>query len=150
MSNQQQQSEIIYPMNVVSYAQIAFKKLIFQARPARGVLYCECSLTGLDRFLWEICLFHLEGETIPPYCGLQFLLFISIGVNRLCISIVIVLNKIKYLYLPACHVIINQHHRNREHAKEIIIEIFILKCNLKYIWWIRFRWQKVLECLHYM
>ncbi len=34
MSNQQQNSEINCPMNVVSYAQIAFKKLIFQARPA--------------------------------------------------------------------------------------------------------------------
>ncbi|MGL6081221.1 MAG: hypothetical protein ACRC4N_01760 [Gammaproteobacteria bacterium] len=36
MSNQQQKSEINYLMNVVSYAQIAFKKLIFQARPATG------------------------------------------------------------------------------------------------------------------
>ncbi len=34
MSNQQQKSEINCPMNVVSYAQIAFKKRIFQARPA--------------------------------------------------------------------------------------------------------------------
>ncbi len=33
-------------------------------------------------------LFHLEGGTIPPYCALQFLPFISIGVNRPCISIV--------------------------------------------------------------
>ncbi len=29
-------SEINYPMNVVSYAQIVFKKLIFQARPANA------------------------------------------------------------------------------------------------------------------
>ncbi len=29
MSNQQQKSEISCPMNVVSYAQIAFKKLFF-------------------------------------------------------------------------------------------------------------------------
>ncbi len=36
MSNQQQKSEINYPMNVVSYAQIAFKKLIFQARLANA------------------------------------------------------------------------------------------------------------------
>ncbi len=36
MSNQQQKSEINYLMNVVSYAQIAFKKLIFQARPANA------------------------------------------------------------------------------------------------------------------
>ncbi len=33
----------------------------------------------------------------------------------------------KYFYLPACHVIINQHQRDREHANVIIIEIFILK-----------------------
>ncbi len=33
-------------------------------------------------------LFNLEDGTIPPYCALQFLPFISIGVNRLCISIV--------------------------------------------------------------
>ncbi len=33
-------------------------------------------------------LFHFEGGTIPPYCALQFLPFISIGVKRLCISIV--------------------------------------------------------------
>ncbi len=33
-------------------------------------------------------LFHLEGGTIPLYCALKFLPFISIGVNRLCISIV--------------------------------------------------------------
>ncbi len=32
--NQQQNSEINYPMNVVSYAQIAYKKHIFQARSA--------------------------------------------------------------------------------------------------------------------
>ncbi len=56
---------------------------------------------------------------------LQILPFISIGVNRLCISIVFVLNKtltkkIKYLYLPAYHVIINQHQRNREHANVIL------------------------------
>ncbi len=36
-------------------------------------------------------LFHLEGGTIPPYCALQFFPFISIGVNRLCISIVFVI-----------------------------------------------------------
>ncbi len=35
-SNQQHKSEINRPMNVVSYAQIAFKKLIFQARPANA------------------------------------------------------------------------------------------------------------------
>ncbi len=33
-------------------------------------------------------LFHLEGGTIPPYCALQFLPFIRIGVNLLFISIV--------------------------------------------------------------
>ncbi len=32
MSNQQQKSEMNCPMNVVSYTQIVFKKLIFQAR----------------------------------------------------------------------------------------------------------------------
>ncbi len=37
-------------------------------------------------------LFHLEDGTIHPYCTLQFLPFISIGVNRLCISIVFVLD----------------------------------------------------------
>ncbi len=47
MSNQQHKSEMNCPMNVVSYA-------------------------GLVRFLWEICFFHLEGGTIPPYCALQF------------------------------------------------------------------------------
>ncbi len=31
LSNRQQKSEINCPMNLVSYAQIAFKKLIFQA-----------------------------------------------------------------------------------------------------------------------
>ncbi len=36
MSNQHQKSEINCPMNDVSYAQIAFKKLIFQARPANA------------------------------------------------------------------------------------------------------------------
>ncbi len=36
MSNQQQKSEINCPMNVVSYAQIVFKKRIFQARPANA------------------------------------------------------------------------------------------------------------------
>ncbi len=33
----------------------------------------------------------------------------------------------KYLYIPACHVIINQPQRNHEHANVIIIEIFIKK-----------------------
>ncbi len=36
MSNLQQKSEINCPTNVVSYAQIAFKKRIFQARPANA------------------------------------------------------------------------------------------------------------------
>ncbi len=35
-----------------------------------------------------------RSGTIPPYCMLQFLPFINIGVNHLCDSIVIVLNKI--------------------------------------------------------
>ncbi len=47
----------------------------------------------------------------------------GIGENRLCISIIFVLyktlNQIKYSYLPACHVIINQHQRNHEHANVI-------------------------------
>ncbi len=37
-------------------------------------------------------LFHLEGGTIPPYCALQFLPFISIGVNHLCMSVVFDVN----------------------------------------------------------
>ncbi len=96
MSNQQQKSEINCPMNVVFYAQIVFKKRIFQARPAHGVITCldsACALAGLVRFLWESWFFHLQGGTIPPYCALQFPPFISLGVNRLCISIVFVLNK---------------------------------------------------------
>ncbi len=56
-------------------------------------LYSACALAGLVRFLWEIWLFHLEGGTIPPYCALQFLPFISMGANRLCISIVFILYK---------------------------------------------------------
>ncbi len=36
MSNQPQKSEINYSMNVVSYAQIAIKKHIIQARPANA------------------------------------------------------------------------------------------------------------------
>ncbi len=86
-------------MNVVSYAQIALKSIFSGLdQPMRirihNVLiqrmYIGCSLV---RFLWEICLFHLEGGTIPPYCVLQFFPFISIGVNRLCISIGFLLNK---------------------------------------------------------
>ncbi len=51
--------------------------------------------------------------------------FIGIRVNRLCISIVFVLYKtftknMKYLYLPTCHVIINQHQINSEHANVIL------------------------------
>ncbi len=61
------------------------------------------------------------SQVLTPYCILRSLPFISIGENRPCISIV------KYLYLPAFHVIINQHQRNREHANVILIEIFILK-----------------------
>ncbi len=58
MSNQQQKSEINCPINVVSYAQIAIKKLIFQARPANAHAESkrayDCTLAGLARFLWEI------------------------------------------------------------------------------------------------
>ncbi len=36
ISTQQQKSEINYPINVVSYAQIALKKRIFQAKPANA------------------------------------------------------------------------------------------------------------------
>ncbi len=39
LSNQQQKSEINYPINVISYDQIMFTKLIFQARPAN--VYAE-------------------------------------------------------------------------------------------------------------
>ncbi len=58
-----------------------------------NVFNSACVLSGLVRFLWEICLFHLEDGTIPQYCALEFLAFISIGVNSLCISIIFVLNK---------------------------------------------------------
>ncbi len=37
MSNHHEKSQINYPMNVVSYAQIAFKKLIFQSTPANAL-----------------------------------------------------------------------------------------------------------------
>ncbi len=37
-------------------------------------------------------LFHIEGGTNPPYCALQFLPFLSIGVNHFCIYIVFVLS----------------------------------------------------------
>ncbi len=125
------------PHECCFYAQILFKKLIFQARWAQcpsGVitcLYSTCALTGLVRFLWEICLFNLEGETSPPYCTLQFLPFITIGVYSLLFYIKHLLKKIKYLYLPACHVIINQHQRNREHANVILnFRIRVLKANI--------------------
>jgi len=42
MSNQQHKSEINCPMNVVSYAQIAFRKHIFQARPANTHAKSQC------------------------------------------------------------------------------------------------------------
>ncbi len=56
--------------------------------------------------------FHLEDGSIP-----QFLPFINIAVNHLCISIDFVLNKtltknMKYLYLPACYAIINLNYWN--------------------------------------
>ncbi len=47
-------------MNVVSYAQIAFKKLIFQTRPAnvnaqsKRAYNCACSLTGLVRAAFSL------------------------------------------------------------------------------------------------
>ncbi len=41
------------------------------------------------------CLFHLEGGTIPPCCTLQFLPFMGIRVNRVCISIVFACNLLK-------------------------------------------------------
>ncbi len=59
----------------------------------RSAYDCTYALAGLVRFLWEIWLFLLEGGTIPPYCAVQFLPFISIGVSRLCNFIVFVLNK---------------------------------------------------------
>ncbi len=68
MSYQQQQSEINCPINVVSFAQIAFKNLIFQARPGitchNMLIYCACALAGLVRFLWEIQFFHLNQITL--------------------------------------------------------------------------------------
>ncbi len=70
--------------------------------------------------------FHLEDGNIPPYFTLQFLPFINIGVNHLCISIDFVLNKtltkkIQYLYLPAYKCFKYQR------SLILIIEIFILK-----------------------
>ncbi len=54
MSYQQQQSEIHCPINFVSFAQIVFKNLIFQARPGitchNMLIYCACALAGLVRF----------------------------------------------------------------------------------------------------
>ncbi len=100
-------------MNVVSYAQIAFKKLIFQSsldQPmhmhrsnalmtvhAHRLVQPQVSMgTGAsnaccsDAMTFSIndWLFHLEGGTIPAYCALQCLPFISIGVNRLFLSII--------------------------------------------------------------
>ncbi len=51
-----------------------------------GASYCRCS----DAMILPIndWLFHLEGGTISAYYALHFLPFISIGMNRLCISIV--------------------------------------------------------------
>ncbi len=52
-------------------------------------------------------LFHLEGGTMPPYCLLYLLPFISIGVNCLCISIVFEhtqsRNKFFDLHSQTCH-----------------------------------------------
>ncbi len=59
MLNQQQKSEINCSMIVVSYAQIAFKKLFLQARPAsahaesKGV-YCVCVLTDRVRAAFNL------------------------------------------------------------------------------------------------
>ncbi len=61
-------------------------------------IYSACASACLIRFLGEIWLFHLEDGTIPPYCMLQFLPFISKAVNHLCIAIVFVLNKILVKY----------------------------------------------------
>ncbi len=53
---------------------------------------CACASAGVASGFYGKSAIgsHLEGGTIPPYCMLQFLLFISIGSNRLCISIVFV------------------------------------------------------------
>ncbi len=45
MSNQPQKSEINCPMNVVFYAQVVFKKLIFQARGSHQVFMGNLSLS---------------------------------------------------------------------------------------------------------
>ncbi len=75
-------------MNVVSYAQIAFKVVFSRLDQPMHMQSLNVLIQGMciGWFLWEIWLFLLEGETIPPFCALPFLPFISIEVNSLCIS----------------------------------------------------------------
>ncbi len=96
-------------MNVVSYAQIAFKSVFFRLdlpmrmRSSNALMTVHAQLllqsqvsmrTGASNGRCREAitlpisdwLFHSEGGTIPSYCALHFLPFISIGVNR-CISI---------------------------------------------------------------
>ncbi len=71
-------------------------------------LYSACALAGLVRFLWEIWFFHLESGTIPLYCVLQFLSFISIEVNCLCISMVFEIKQKKPVSAQTIRCTLNQ------------------------------------------
>ncbi len=82
---------------------------------------CLCICIGLERFLYYNLAILFRGWDYSSILCVTVSPFMNIGVNRLCISIVFVLKrhllkKMKYLYLPACHVIINQNQRNHEHV----------------------------------
>ncbi len=101
------------PMNVVSYAQRAFNlislffrldqpvrmrssnalmtahtQLLLQPQVSMGTRDSNGRCSDAMTLPINDWLFHLEGRTIPPYCALHLLPFISIGVSCLCISIV--------------------------------------------------------------
>ncbi len=68
---------------MTAHAQLLVQPQVSMGTGASG--HCSDAMTLPIINDW---LFHLEGGTIPPYCALHFLPFISIGVNCLCISIV--------------------------------------------------------------
>ncbi len=86
---------------------------------------CCSDTTTLPISNW---LFHLKGGTIPPYCALQFLPFISIGVNRLCIYIVFA-----YAYTNALVNAFNRVAICTVHTGHVLARILILPKSSKVV-----------------
>ncbi len=122
MSNQQQKAEINCPINVVSYAKSCLQSVFFRlVQPMRTRSHNVLILHMCIGWSSQISM----GNLALSFRRWDYSSILRIAVSPIYIGVNNTITKKDSIFLPACHVTINQHQI------------------------IRFKWQKVLECLHY-